>query len=804
MIQADSQNHYQQLFENLRDGIVTIDLEGHILSCNSAYERLTGYSAQELLTMTHEDITPKQWHSLEAAAIREQTLKFGFSKVFEKEYRRRDGTIIPVELQSYLLRDQAGKVIGFQRVVRDITEKKHAENALRESEERYRAIVEMAEEGIWVLDRNLHTTFINSRLADMFGYSQEEMLDELPEAFLFPEDIPDHRQRMQNRQNKISEKYERRFQKKNGEALWTIVSATYLVDGENTFYGASAMLTDITYLKLSERKLKAANEELEKSLSLLKATLDSTADGIIVIDRNEQISGYNQLFLDLWQIPKNFIGNRSYKEMLTFVLNQLKAPEKCLKRLQELMCSPEMEGIDFLEFKDGKIFERYTRPQRLGEKIIGRVFSYRDITSRKRNEEIIRQNLNQIHALEEISRTLAEARFDLPTILNSLAVKVASFFEDACILRLFNEDKTKLDTITFHHSDSDVRKLMSDMIGGEHSIIDQLSTIEMLKFERPVLVSGTPEEMHARVDAKFGPIFDRFPIHSWIIAPLRVAGVIIGTVTTVRFRNTDNYSTEDSIWLQEVADRAALSINNAQLYQEAQQAIQLREDFMIIASHELRTPITPLRLQLQQLSKLVQAEDAIDGPFEERIKKLIADSNRQLSRIIRLVEEILDTTRLSTGKMILKTEDVELSSLVSEVIEGLHDEFKSAKCDIEYNPTPIPYGNWDRIRIEQVVTNLLLNAIKFGAGKPVKIEVYFQNDKAYLSVQDFGIGIAVENQQRIFERLERAISSRNFGGLGMGLYIAQEIVISHGGIITVRSLPDQGSTFTVELPINIH
>jgi signal transduction histidine kinase len=229
-------------------------------------------------------------------------------------------------------------------------------------------------------------------------------------------------------------------------------------------------------------------------------------------------------------------------------------------------------------------------------------------------------------------------------------------------------------------------------------------------------------------------------------------------------------------------------------------AIQLREDFMSIASHELKTPLTPLKMQIQLLSQLIQTGVVSAGGLGEKLKSVISESDQQIVRLSRLVDDILDATRLRTGQFALKFEKIDLNSLISNVIERLSHSETAGKSRIEFYPEDVRSGYWDRLRIEQVVINLLNNAIKFGLGKPVIVRTKSQEGRVVFSVQDFGIGIAKEHQTRIFERLERAVSLKQFGGLGMGLFIARQIVELHGGGIFLESVPGQGSTFTVELP----
>jgi PAS domain S-box-containing protein len=234
-----------------------------------------------------------------------------------------------------------------------------------------------------------------------------------------------------------------------------------------------------------------------------------------------------------------------------------------------------------------------------------------------------------------------------------------------------------------------------------------------------------------------------------------------------------------------------------QLYAEAQEAIRLRDDFLSIASHELRTPLTALQLQLQMMRhQLAKRPAEADDAFPRKLEM----STRQVERLTRLVDDLLDVSRISRGTLTLKLEEVDLCEVAREVVERLAPQAQVSGCVISFASPPALMGTWDRLRIEQVLGNLLVNAIKYGAGKAIEVEIEGRDSTVRLSVRDHGIGIGPEDVGRIFGRFERAVSSRNYGGLGLGLYISQQIVDAHGGAIEVESAPGGGSRFTVTVP----
>lgn len=238
-----------------------------------------------------------------------------------------------------------------------------------------------------------------------------------------------------------------------------------------------------------------------------------------------------------------------------------------------------------------------------------------------------------------------------------------------------------------------------------------------------------------------------------------------------------------------------------QFEQSLQEGIKARDAFLSVVSHELRTPITTLKLQAQIRKKNLETRKT--GAFtEDRLARMIDVDNRQIERLHRLVDEMLDISRISTGRFEMHVEMVDLCALVRDIVERLTPQFEAAGCRITVECPEKVVGKWDHFRLEQVLTNLLTNAMKYGAGKPIEIYVEESIGRALLRVRDHGIGIARENQERIFERYERIPAAGQISGLGLGLYIVRKIVQAHGGTIHVDSAIGQGATFIVNLPLD--
>jgi signal transduction histidine kinase len=292
-------------------------------------------------------------------------------------------------------------------------------------------------------------------------------------------------------------------------------------------------------------------------------------------------------------------------------------------------------------------------------------------------------------------------------------------------------------------------------------------------------------------------------VTSFMSVPLKGRDGVIGMLTVVSCNPRKRYTLSSLNKGNDLATRLALAIENKILYRKGieyqqylERSLNARDDFLSIASHELKTPITSLKLQLQMLQKTA----ALGKVDSQEVATKLGVSTNQINRLTDLIENLLDVTRVRGGKFDLKSEELDLTQVVEKVVSSLQDQAKSFGSVIEVKVGGPSIGHWDRVRVEQIITNLVTNAIKYGGKKPILVEAGSVDSNFVLRVTDRGIGISKSDQNRIFGRFERAASAKNFGGLGLGLYITKLIVEAHGGTIDVESEPGKGSVFTVILP----
>lgn len=349
----------------------------------------------------------------------------------------------------------------------------------------------------------------------------------------------------------------------------------------------------------------------ERSVSLLEATLDATEDGLLVVDLDGRVVTYNKRFVTLWRIPRSLAEERDDAALLAFVLDQLDDSEAFLRAVRDLYGKPELTSFDTLQFKDGRVLERYSAPQRLGGQVIGRVWSFRDVTER------------------------------------------------------------------------------------EHA------------------------------------------------------------------------------------------------YRRANESIGI----LAIAAHDVRNPLGGLLLQLDLMRRTLQR----GVPSPSVVESQIASCGRFVARCSALLTSLLDVAQIGVGKLSLELEPVDLAALTREIVARSRNEIEAAGVELTLEAEEAVTGQWDRDRLDQVITNLVSNALKYGRRKPVEMKVWRDGPTGFFRVCDHGIGISVADRERIFNQFERAVAIGR--GVGLGLWIVRKLVIALGGRIDVTSQIGQGSIFTLALPL---
>jgi signal transduction histidine kinase len=283
-------------------------------------------------------------------------------------------------------------------------------------------------------------------------------------------------------------------------------------------------------------------------------------------------------------------------------------------------------------------------------------------------------------------------------------------------------------------------------------------------------------------------------VRSAMAAPFSVRGVMRGTM--VFCSSFLRYEQGDLKFAEAYAQRVGLILENGRLYRRAQEAIKARDEFLSLASHELRTPLTSIGLFAQSIVREAQALPA--GALSSLGQGMV----RQAGRLDRLAERLLSASEIGAHAPTIDREILDLAELVRDLTLAFSSVASAAGSTLVVSADDQVIGNLDATRMEQVVGNLIDNAVKFGMGNPIEVDLHARDGTATLSVRDHGPGIPLEEQGELFRRYRRGSAAAGLGGLGLGLHVVHEIVEAHGGTIRVDARPGKGSTFTVELPLD--
>jgi signal transduction histidine kinase len=432
------------------------------------------------------------------------------------------------------------------------------------------------------------------------------------------------------------------------------------------------------------------------------------------------------------------------------------------------------------------------------------------VTREIREAQVRRERRQAIEAQRELATQcafLAEASRKLTASLNyeeALAetARVAlPGAADWCVVTLVEEESGGLRTVV-SHIDSEREATITEYL--RRFPPDPLAThgaVQVIRAGQPeltsretVLVTGAPLDIASAAVCAAG--YD-----SGLCLPLRARGRILGAMTLVRISRERRLSIDALQFAEELAARAAIAIDNALLYRTAREAVRVRDEFLCVASHELNTPITALALEADALIAEINTAPDRRASRPDRVPMRLSRMRQQVDRLSRLISRLLDVSRIATRHLELRLAEVDLAAIVRNAVAQLAAEMARAGCEVQLETAERIVGRWDPLRLGQILTNLLSNAIKYGAGKPIEISVNARGGSADLVVRDHGIGISSRDRERIFECFERAVSLRNYGGLGLGLYITRQLIEAHGGSVRVSSEESKGSTFSVSLPL---
>jgi PAS domain S-box-containing protein len=421
----------------------------------------------------------------------------------------------------------------------------------------------------------------------------------------------------------------------------------------------------------------------------------------------------------------------------------------------------------------------------------------------RRAREVAERAEQRAAFLAEAGRVLARSLDECGRALDDLARLAVPYLADWCLVRLVCADGL---VRTMASATAEGAAPLDDLVS-EPGLFDVRAVNEappLVSADRSVRVNGAEacvESLRGVLSALTDEQRQRVlgtlrsaGVTSYMAVPLAAGGRILGAMLFVRADEARHHGADELVLAEALAARAALALDNVRLYRDAQRALQAREDFLVIASHELKTPLTSLHVAVQALLKQARA----DGASERAV--LLGAVERSSTRLGALVDELLEISHVSGGAPTPALQEVDLREVVEEVLQVSADLLRSAGCAASFDARGPTDGRWDRRWLVRIVSNLLSNAAKYGRGKPIDLELEGSEESVQLTVRDRGIGVPGEEQARIFDRFERAVSLRHYGGFGLGLWVVRRMVEALGGAVRVESRIDEGARFIVALP----
>ncbi|MGD0251451.1 MAG: PAS domain S-box protein [Verrucomicrobiota bacterium] len=867
----ESKIRFESLFEDAPVGYHELNEEGRVTRVNRTELVMLGYAAEEIVGHFVWDFVAEREIAREATMARLSGNAL-VTQVVERNYRRKDGTFLPVLIENRILCDDTGRVTGIRSTLQDITERKRAEEALRKSEQKYRELVEYANSIIVRWKHDGQITFLNEFGQRFFGYSAEEIFGRhvvgtiVPETESTGQDLRPLMDRIRA-DPKAFEQNVNENMRRNGERVWIAWTNKAVLDEQGRVSEILSIGTDITMRKRTEEALakernlfralmdnipdviyfkdreshfaqinpalarhfglsdpaeatgktdfdffskeharqayedeqaiirsgeplvgkeeketwsdgrvgwvsttkmplrnqegqivgtfgisrditerKRAEEEREQSVSLLRATLESTADGILVVDSQGKIVGFNDRFIQLWHIPQTIISSRSDQQVLAFVLDQLKDPEGFRTKVHQLYAQPEAESFEVLEFKDGRVFERYSLPQRVAGRPVGRVWSFRDATERKRAEVQVREQARLLDLANDA--IIVRDMEDRILYWNRGAEQLFGWTTQEATGRKINDLLKK----------------------------DAPNALKYEKAKKTVLEKGdwkgefathTKNGQEALVEVRWTLVRDHGS------NPQSIMGI-----------NTD------------ISEKKKLE---AQFLRS-----QRMESIGTLAggiAHDLNNVLTPLLFSVEVLKEKITDADG---------QRLLEALETNVQRGASLVKQVLAFGRGVTGERIT----VQPRHIAREIKQIIHETFPKS-VEFEFHSTENLWTTiGDPTQLHQVLLNLCVNA-RDAMPNGGKLSIHMENvtfDEVYtgmnpeakagpyvcIEVTDTGTGIPKEIQDKIFDPF---FTTKEPGkGTGLGLSTTLTIVKSHGGFIHCHSAPGKGATFKVYLP----
>jgi PAS domain S-box-containing protein len=753
-------HEWSATFDAMADGVSVHALDRTIVAINQSLCEMLGKSKDELIGTTcyqafHGSCIPVSGCPVENCR---RTLCKQTAEIFEPVLQRW------LAVSASPIFDDEGRAVRFVHTVRDVTQRKRAETALRQNEEGLRLVLEAPAIGWWRLDMVHGTLVADQRTKDLFAVPGTAE----PSFALFLERIfPEDRALAQRHYAEAlvcpgDYQGEYRTTWPDGSQHWLFLRGRSFHDGPGKPARMDGIAMDITDRKQAEAALL-------ESISRLHATLESTAEGILVVDLEGRVVDFNERFLALWRLPQDFVpagrkrdlvGSPGDHQAMQFALEQLKDPQGFVAKVQALYAAPEASSFDVLEWKDGRIFERYSQPQRIDGRPVGRVWSFRDVTDRKAAEQALRESESRYRLLVET----------IPQLAWRSSVGGGDI---ECNRRWYEYTGQTPESVRYFGWLAAVHP--DDLFGAVERILHATNQQEPYELEyRLRRASDNSYRWHL---SRGVPLKDQHgQVTDWF-----------GCATDI----------EDLKQAQETlrqAHEAQLQRHRAELAHVSR--LSTMGEMAANLAHELKQPLHAVNNYASgSLMRLLKAPQR-DEPLVAALEQIGKEANR--------AAEIVRRVRGFVEKREPQLAEVSLNALVEEVVLLSKAELEQRHVQVALDlAETLPTVIGDAVQIEQVVMNLLRNGLEAMEDTPEESRrlviktAWLGNEMIHAEVSDCGKGIGPENLEKVFE----PFFTTRPEGMGMGLSISRSIVQAHGGRLWFSANPGQGCTFHFILPI---
>ncbi len=784
----ESEVRHRLLVELTPDAIL-LKIDHKIVYANAAAVQLLGHaSPEELCGRPYLDFVHPDFHTA-TRQVWQATFDRGDNILrMEQVWLRSDGSLAEVETTAY--RFVWRGELHVKIIARDISDRNRRERE-------FATLVENSPDVVFRLDRELRYLYINPAVERATGLQAQRFLGVTGREAGMPEDIwrPFEAMCRQALRTGRPERMEFVYPTPQGPRYYESRIVPEQSERRAVVSALLGVMTDLTERKQVEEKLRLSETEARRTLEVNQTIMTNMGEGLYTLDVNGCVTYLNPAAERLFGwASAELLGRRihevthyQYPDGTLFPIGNCPA----YRALREGTLLMDQE--DSLLRKDGSFFPVIysASPLRSEGRLVGQVVVFRDLTPQKRAQEALQ-------FLAEAGMTLGDL-LDVQSTARKIARLAVPFLADWCVVDMVG-DGGRLSRMASAHADPAREELLTAY--RTRYTLDWNSpnpVVRVLKTGQSEMVPEVPDAWIEAIcpDGEQRRLLRKLAPRSLIVVPLAARGRILGAVSFLR-SNGRRYGADDLDLALELARRAASAIDNARLYHEVREADRRKDEFLATLAHELRNPLAPIRNGLQILS--------MAGDNKTLFAEMRDMLERQVEQMVRLVDDLLDVSRITRGKIELRQERLELSAVVQSALETSRPLIEAAHHHLTVSLPPEPlvvFG--DLTRLAQVLSNLLNNAAKYTPdGGHIWLSVERDAQEAVLRVRDDGIGIPEEMQQQAFEMFMQMNRSqeRTQGGLGIGLTLVRSLTEKHGGSVVVRSDGmGKGSEFTVRLPL---